>query len=51
MWSKEKNGDKYVQVLVEGKVKEKIIKTGLEGETTIEIIEGLNEGDEVIASK
>jgi len=44
------NDSKYVRVLENGKEKEKIIKTGLEGETMIEIIEGLKEGDEVIAS-
>jgi len=44
------NGDKYVQVLEAGKLKEKTVKTGLEGETMIEIIEGLKEGEKVIAS-
>ncbi len=48
---KAKNGDKYVQVLENGKVIEKIVKTGLEGETTIEITEGLSEGNQVISSK
>jgi RND family efflux transporter MFP subunit len=48
---KERNGDRYVQVLENGKLKEKIIKTGLEGETMIEIIEGLAEGEKVVVAK
>ncbi len=44
---KEKNGQKYVLVLEGKEIKEKIIKTGLEGETKVEIIEGLIEGNEV----
>ena len=45
---KEKNGQKYVNVLENGEVKEKIIKIGLEGEMNVEIIEGLEEGSEVV---
>jgi len=48
---KSRNGDKYVQVLENGKVKEKVIKTGLEGETRVEILEGLAEGDQVIVER
>lgn len=48
---KEKNNHKYVLVLSGKEVKERTIKTGLEGETTIEIIEGLEEGEEVVAEE
>lgn len=45
---KERNGDKYVLVLENGEVKEKIIETGIEGENSVEITQGLSEGEEVI---
>ncbi|MAF20194.1 MAG: hypothetical protein CMI55_00770 [Parcubacteria group bacterium] len=45
---KAKNGNQYIQVLENGQVKEKIIKTGLEGETSVEIIEGLSEGEQAV---
>ncbi len=45
---KEKNGQKYVNVLENEEIKEKTIKIGLEGEINVEIIEGLEEGNEVI---
>ncbi len=45
---KEKNGQKYVLILEGGQIEEKIIKTGLEGETGIEIIEGLKEGEKAV---
>lgn len=48
---KERNGEKYVQILEGEKIKEKVIKTGLEGETMIEIVEGLAEGEKVIVTK
>ncbi|OGM89458.1 hypothetical protein A3J77_01460, partial [Candidatus Wolfebacteria bacterium RBG_13_41_7] len=48
---KGKNGEKYVQILVNGQISEKIIKTGLEGETMIEITEGLKEGEVVVMPK
>ncbi len=48
---KEKNGEKYVEILDNGQIKEKIIKTGLEGDTMVEITEGLAEGEKVIAAK
>ena len=44
---KAKNGDKYVDILEQGEIKEKIIKTGLEGEIRVEIIQGLSEGEQV----
>ncbi|MBU1290024.1 efflux RND transporter periplasmic adaptor subunit, partial [Patescibacteria group bacterium] len=42
------NGDKFVNLLKDGEVVELIIKTGLEGENRIEIVEGLEEGEEVV---
>jgi len=48
---KEKNGDKYIEVLEDGELKERTIKTGLEGENMVEIIEGLEQGESVITSK
>jgi RND family efflux transporter MFP subunit len=47
----EKDGQKYVQILVDDKLQEKTVKTGLEGETMIEIISGLSEGEQVAAGK
>ncbi|MFH1551908.1 MAG: efflux RND transporter periplasmic adaptor subunit [bacterium] len=48
---KEKDGQKYVQILEDEVLKEKIIKVGLQGETMVEIIEGLSEGDKVAVEK
>lgn len=48
---KQKNGDKYVQILKDGGFEEKIVKTGLEGETMVEITEGLQENEKVIVVK
>jgi len=48
---KEKNGQKYVFVLEDEEIKEKVIKTGLEGETGVEIIEGLAEGESVVVER
>ena len=45
---KSNNGDKYVEVLVNGILQEKIVTTGLRGDDGIEIISGLEEGDEVV---
>jgi HlyD family secretion protein len=45
---KSRDGEKYVSVLEKGAIKEKTIKTGLEGETNVEIIEGLQEGEQVV---
>jgi len=46
---KEKNGQKIVQVLVNGQPQEKPVTVGLRGdEGMIEIVSGLNEGEEVI---
>lgn len=46
-----RNEEKYVQILVNGQAVERIVKTGLEGETMIEITEGLREGEKVIVTK
>jgi len=48
---REKNGERYVEILKDGQKEKQDIKTGLEGETMIEVIEGLKEGDEVIVSE
>lgn len=45
---KARNGDQYVEVLEQEEIKERIIETGLEGETSVEIIKGLNEGEQVV---
>lgn len=45
---KSRNGEKYVFVLEKGLIKEKTVKTGLEGEVNVEIIEGLREGEQVV---
>jgi HlyD family secretion protein len=42
------NGDKYVEVLVNGVVIKKDVTTGLRGDLGTEIISGIKEGDEVI---
>lgn len=47
---KSRGNEKFVQVLNNGQVVERTVKTGLEGETMIEIVEGLNEGDKVIVT-
>ncbi len=48
---KQSNGRKYVKVLENKEFKEKDISIGLEGENNIEIVEGLNEGDEVVVER
>lgn len=48
---KSRDGEKYVQVLANGQAVERIVKTGLEGETMIEISDGLQAGEKVIVSK
>lgn len=45
---KSDNGDKYVEILVNGNLEEKTVTTGVRGDDGIEIMSGLNEGDEVI---
>jgi len=47
----EKDSQRYVKFLEDKEIKEKTIKTGLEGETSIEIVEGLKEGDKVIVER
>lgn len=48
---KEKDGQKYVLVLEGETLKEKLVKTGLEGENDVEIVEGLNEGERITVEK
>jgi len=48
---KEKNDRKYILAKEENDVIEKEIKTGLEGEIMVEILDGLNEGDMAAAEK
>jgi HlyD family secretion protein len=45
---KSRNGDKYAEILVNGQPQERIVQLGLRGDDGVEIIAGLNEGDEVI---
>ncbi|MBU4360387.1 efflux RND transporter periplasmic adaptor subunit [Patescibacteria group bacterium] len=45
---KSNNGDKYVEILINGTLEEKIVTTGLRGDERIEIISGLSGGEEVI---
>lgn len=47
----EKKNQSYVKILQNGKSKEVAVKTGMEGETEIEITEGLQEGQQVITSE
>jgi multidrug efflux pump subunit AcrA (membrane-fusion protein) len=42
------DGSAEIEVWLEGHVEERTIQTGLRGDVYIEILEGLNEGDEVI---
>lgn len=42
------NGRSYVEVLADKKAQERDVKTGLEGETMIEIIEGVSQGEKII---
>jgi len=48
---KEINGRKYVLVIEDGNREEKTITTGLEGETKVEILSGLEENEEVIIER
>ena len=48
---KQKNGNKYVEVLQNNQLAETSIQTGIEGETNIEILEGLTEGQQVITGE
>ena len=45
---KSRNGDKYVEILVNNQPRERIVQLGLRGDDGVEIIAGLEEGDEVI---
>ncbi|HWR44990.1 efflux RND transporter periplasmic adaptor subunit [Sporomusa sp.] len=45
---KEEKGQKYVQVMVNGKTQKTSVKTGLNDDEKMEIISGLSEGDSVV---
>ncbi len=45
---KQKDGKKYVEILVNKKIKQREIKTGLRGDDYIEILDGLIKNDKVI---
>jgi HlyD family secretion protein len=45
---KSQGESKYVEILVDGRPQRKTVTTGISNDTTIEITEGLSEGDEVI---
>lgn len=48
---KKEKGKKYVRVLENGEIKDIEVKTGLETDTKVEIVEGVEEGEEVIIGK
>jgi len=48
---KERNGEKYVLVLEDGEITERVVKTGLEGETRVEILEGVEQGESVVMER
>lgn len=48
---KRKNGKIYVQIIEERKIREVEVKTGIESETKVEILEGLVEGQIVITGE
>lgn len=48
---KQRGEEKYVQIFKDGKIAEKTVKTGLEGETMVEILEGLAENEKVVVVK
>ncbi|MEA1936748.1 MAG: efflux RND transporter periplasmic adaptor subunit [Patescibacteria group bacterium] len=45
---KERDGQKYTQVLRDGKAKDILVEVGLKGDINLEIINGLTEGQEVV---
>ncbi|WP_425058291.1 Macrolide export protein MacA [Sporomusa carbonis] len=45
---KEEKGQKYVQLLVEGKPQSTPVQTGLSDDEKVEILSGLNEGDQIV---
>jgi HlyD family secretion protein len=47
----ESNGNATVKIMVDGKLQEKQIKTGITDGINTEVLSGLNEGDEVIIEK
>ncbi len=45
---KTSDGNSYVEVLINGQPERKIVTTGIANDTMIEIIKGINEGDQII---
>ncbi|MDR3563647.1 MAG: efflux RND transporter periplasmic adaptor subunit [Negativicutes bacterium] len=45
---REDKGQKYVQVMVNGKPQNTPVKTGLSDEDNVEILSGINEGDQIV---
>jgi len=45
---KSAGADSYAEVLVEGALQKKTVTTGLSNDTMIEIVSGLNEGEQVV---
>jgi HlyD family secretion protein len=45
------NGDMVVKIMVDGKLQDKPIKTGISDGINTEVVSGLNEGDEIIIEK
>ena len=45
-----RNGESYVNVMKDGKVAETLVETGISSDSEIEIVSGLNEGDEVVTA-
>ena len=45
---KEEKGKKYVQTMVDGKVQNATVQTGLSDDEKVEIVSGLNAGDQVV---
>ena len=48
---KKENGNKIIRVFEEGEVEEKKIEVGLEGDEYVEVISGLQEGEQVIVGE
>jgi HlyD family secretion protein len=45
---KENKGQQYVQTMVNGKVENIKVRTGLAGEDKVEILSGLTDGDQIL---
>jgi len=45
---KRKGGDKIVRILNRSKIEERVVQVGIEGDDSVEILSGLEEGEEII---